>query len=433
MTLPGASRGIVVTTSHFSDGALAYAAELNAKSNGFRIELWDHDRLVSEARGVGVFLVTSRQGTSVFFEVPWRDDAKFSAALWQRHFRGIKSVPRPVNQAVHVEAASLEIVPVVAVDYRVDVPFETQVGLVYHAKEAGRVLFPLKTNLSVQEREFWTSAGSRSVEMTEDAKKRVAPLFGAPMSPCREQVAREVSQRLSKTVSYTGGNNVSYSKVCEVRPNQVETTSQQVLLARRRLAFSIGPEKYRATIADDAQRGWIVSSSEGFTKGEEGFLQGNGIICNDCGSLSPPGGDTAGLACQDCQRTLCQDHHWKWPSKTLHPQPSLCNTCYGKRAPQDHHLTPRTAAIRASWKAALLGLVPGLPFFLERRWLPAASLVLCTLALLAYQHANLTKIEAMGAIGSSISAASSFAWSRRIEIHERNLRALGTYSPRWTT
>ena len=70
LTYPGAKEGWIVTTSSFSPHALAYVSDKLEKADTIRIQLWDYQRLISEARNVGVFFVSSVQGTEVFFHIP---------------------------------------------------------------------------------------------------------------------------------------------------------------------------------------------------------------------------------------------------------------------------------------------------------------------------------------------------------------------------
>jgi hypothetical protein len=399
-----------------------------------QLELWDYARLVREAREAGVFLVTAKEGTSFFFRVPWREEPEFGRLLWETHFRRLRSNPRPVEKAVALAPPRLELVPAVAVDYAVDETFETQVGIIHRARETGRVLFPLGQAISDAERVFWARSQTRQMSAEEGARDAV-PFFGVALADYRRRVAQTVAARLSTTVSYTGANNRAYSKRCEVRPSQVRTTSQQVLFARRRVSFGIGPRRYDVAIADDAARPWVVSGAAGFPKGAGGFVAGNGVVCNDCGVISDAAGPSGGLACSGCDRSLCRDHAWTWPSRwlsrTSRGPPVLCSRCYGRKDPHPDHLAPRQPAIAAPWKAALLGLVPGLPFFLEKRWLAGAGLAALLGGLLALDHAAAADVEAVVAMGVAASASASFAWSRRIAAHLANRRTLASYAPAW--
>ena len=178
MTYPGATGGIVVATSSFSDGAQQYVAEINAKS-GIQIQLWDYAKLVQEAQRVGVYLVKTHQGTHLFFQAPFRNEQEVLTELSSRYLAGLVSKPRPVHTAIQIAISAPEIIPVAAIDYEVNKVFETQAGVIYRARESGRRLFPLRHgDLNAIEDTFWTKSHFEFLQEQAIQGKTVATYFG---------------------------------------------------------------------------------------------------------------------------------------------------------------------------------------------------------------------------------------------------------------
>ncbi|MEA3199760.1 MAG: hypothetical protein QOE90_1188 [Thermoplasmata archaeon] len=431
LTYPGATEALLVTTSRFSEAAEAYAAEVNART-GPRLQLVDFARLVQMAREAGVFLTLGRQGTGLTFHVPCRDDETARATLGTRHLAPLKGHPRTALAAAELHENALEVIPVVAVDYEVERSFETTVGHLYTASERGRVLVPVQGHLADAEREHWQTSATHRVEHALVEGRAPAAYFGVPLERYQAQVAAGVASRLTREVSYSGRNNVSYTKLCEVRPADVQTSAKQVLLYRRRLRLQIGPRAYRVDFADDAARPWRVCASEGFAQGVSAFESGRGYLCNDCGLIAPESGEARGVACATCRRTLCSPHAWRWPSRlALAERPALCSTCYARRDPAPDHLAPSSAALDAPAKVQLLSFVPGLPFLLAKRFVPGALLAAGAVGALSLFW--LDPAAAPGALAASVvaGAGAGAAWSRRLRAHRSNLERLARYAVAW--
>jgi hypothetical protein len=223
--------------------------------------------------------------------------------------------------------------------------------------------------------------------------------------------------------------------------------AKQALLVRHTVGFRIGPQQYSIGIADDRARSWTVSSAKGFTDGAEGFVNGNGIICNDCGLIAPASGALSGAPCDGCRRTLCRRHNWLWPSKgfgwiqpinCVGKSRRLCSTCYGSTHAAADLLDDSHPFLQSLLTMGILGLIPGLPFIVGKRLILGATfLTVFAVALLA----PLAFLDDPGA-GPAMAVAgvltcclasmlSCLNWAARLRLHAKNTDELRGYRAIW--
>ena len=427
MTYPKATDGLVLTTGCFADSAFEYTEEVNTKS-AIKIDLWDYQRLVREAREVGVYFVASLHGTNIFFWVPWRLDSEVQGFLQDTHLSRIKSAPRPVVDAVCILTIQRQVVPALLVDYSVDKQFQTQVGTIYNARDGGRRICGVGgTEILPGEEQFWAQSKPILILDAELDGKKVPTYFGQPIDSLIEDIRSGTAQRLSRKVRYQGGNNRNYEKSCEVKPDDVCVQTKQVLYGRLRIGLRAGPKEYLAHLADDAARRPTIVATAGFSAGGEGFILGNGFLCNDCGLIAPRVGDSAGLACETCGRTLCQSHGWTWPTPFFKHSPRLCSTCYRSRQRQSSEFEVNPL-LHNYWSSLLLASIPGVPLLLGKRYvlgIMVLLLLLCSLEATVYRYPE----PAVLVVCSSIFW--SLYWTSRIRMHNKNMKQLATYRPEW--
>lgn len=419
ITFPNAYKGLVVATSSFSPAAKKYLHEANTGS--VQIELWDYERLLQEARAVGVYFVRSSQ--ALYFQVPGRTPGRFDSALRENHIERIRSHPRTAREVICLKSSTLELVPALLIAYSVDVKFETQAGRLYRALEDDRQIYGLAGHqLLSKEQEYWRY---RTPELTQASTvngKPLAQYFGEPTRALVEKIKNTVARRLTKTISYSGRNHQAYRKLCEVRPGDVKVQVKQVLYPRWSVDIDVGQKKYKVSLADDAATAPQVVHTSGFTQGDEGFVQGNGILCNDCALIVPANGVHRGLTCDSCQRTLCLPHSWKCPRPFLWQSARLCAHCYKS---QDNSALEAPDVLSNYWYAVLLGCVPGLSFAIAKKYLVAVLFVFTAVFV-----GVATKLEWLLVV-VVLSNLLTLCATARIRLHRKNLTVLATYAPEW--
>ena len=224
-----------------------------------------------------------------------------------------------------------------------------------------------------------------------------------------------------------GRNNQTYSKFCEVKPENVDVQTKHVLYGRWKVCFRAGSHQYGANFADDRSRTPCIIDTSGFLAGAEGFVHGNGLLCNDCGLISPVEGYTHGSACKDCGRTLCHRHTWELPIfRFRRPEKTLLDLL----CKREHTLTELSVQpILCSYlKTATLGILPGLLQLLMKQYMLSA--VLLTLLLCASVAAFFHFPESLFLL-VMFNIAESIHWTRRIRLHKNNLERLSKYRPEW--
>jgi len=427
ITYPNATDGFVLTTGCFAPSALQYVRELNAKSN-IKIELWDYERLVREAREVGVYFIASLHGTNVFFWVPWRPDGEIRCLLQTRHLSRINSAPRTAVDAICISKSQHKVVPAVLVDYSVDKQFQTQAGIIYNAREHGRRIYGVHgISIAPGEEQFWSHSRPMLTLDNELNGKEVPAYFGEPADPLTENIRNETARRLSRRVRYHGGNNQAYEKLCEVNPDDVDVQTKQIFYGRWRIDLQAGTKRYEVHLADDVARDPSIVTTTGFSAGNEGFVLANGFLCNDCGLIAPKDGDKAGLACETCGRTLCQAHGWTWPAPFFKRSTRLCSTCYRLRQQHSAEFDVNSSLDRY-WSSILLACIPGVPQLLGKRYgtgILLLILLICSLVATVYRYPE----PAALLISSSISW--SLNWTSRIRLYNQNVKRLAKYRPEW--
>lgn len=432
----GATQGLVVTTGSFANTAFDYVQQSNRQTR-VQLDLWDHSTLVERAAEVDVYLTTSQEGTDIVFATPWRTPDQARNEVWATYLQSLNSNPRPIKEAIDLDPVNQDHIPAILVDYSVSKSFETSTYHLYDARDSGRVVIPLDPDVVTdQEKRFWSNATFKAAAPATIEEEPVEAFFGVDMAPYREQVAKEVAFRLSKTVHYTGRNNQSYSKFCEVQPSDVDLDSKQVLLCRDELRLLAGPKEYTIWVTGDASRRPEVTHDAGFSDGDQGLLSGQGYLCNDCGLIAPSEGDNAGMTCAACSRTLCQAHNWRWPRKTPFPWQPYCSDCYEEQDTSKQHLEDPPSILSDYLKTSAAALVPGLPFFWGKRVLTSLLFLVLLLFVaggvsVAYEEADAAMAMVPYVFAAGLSVLGSLAWSRRVQAHRRNADELEGYAPEW--
>jgi restriction system protein len=422
-----ASNGLVVTTGLFADFAWEYMAEVNNQL-GLKIDLWDYWRLAQEALKVGVFFSSSEHRTNIFFSVPWRAESEVRSFLQTKWLAQIKSAPRTAVESVFLSKVEHEVVPSVLINYRVSKQFTTSVGVIHSVYDSGRRIYGVgASKILPKEEEFWSQSWPKLMPDALNGKK-LPTYFGQSIKHLICDVKTGIAQRFSCAVRYRGRNQQNYQKWCEVTPDDVHVETKYVLYGRWRIGLQAGPKKYEANLPDDLARDPTVVATAGFSARDEGFVLGNGVLCNDCGLIAPKAGDEAKTSCETCGRTLCRAHGWTWPALFPKRSPWLCSTCYNSRQRESAEFDVNPALCNY-WSSLLLACFPGAPLLLGKRYvlgILVLFLFLCSLEIIAYR-----RVEPVALVVCS-SILWSFYWTSRIRMHNKNLKQLTTYRPEWS-
>ena len=291
----GPKRGMVATTGRFTAPAREYAEELRQNDDPYPIELLDGTDLREVADKVGLDLYNGR--IEILCEETLRpyDPSRGPDAPVRDVFRDVENihateVPEPTMQA--------DLWPYLAVRAHVQRVFETGAGVIHTIDEDEHIAVradrdgPEVPGTSV--RRLVTSNLDQRVELDEDHLSRTfdgltVKRFGQTETEYKEWAIERLRRAHTTTVTYTGDNNVTYTKECE--PNRSDIRIQSITpiyLPRIRATTDLGrysyPYEYYAagpsrTALEDGIRRCVQCGEDG---------EATYTYCENCGSINCP-------------------------------------------------------------------------------------------------------------------------------------------------
>jgi len=228
----GPKRGMVVTSGRFTAPAQEYAAELRNAGDPHPIELLDGNDLRELADEIGLDLYNGRIEILCDETLRPGDPASAVDAPVRDAFSDIENldpgaVPSPESQVVFQ--------PVVMVSAAVDAVFETSVGVIHRVQGQDRVVVDASRGqpsvMDASVRRLVTENQQQTVDVDEDRFGSVfddveVKRFGQTETEYKEWAVDQLQHRHTETVSYTGDNNVTYTKTC--KPNQSDIVVQSI-------------------------------------------------------------------------------------------------------------------------------------------------------------------------------------------------------------
>ena len=294
----GPKRGMVVTTGRFTAPAREYAEDLERAGDPYPIELLDGTDLREIADEVGLDLYNGR--IEIICEETLRpfDPTSGVEAPIREAFRDIEniddaSVPSPHNR--------VDFQPVVTISADVDAVFETSVGVVHRVNERdtfvvhasrGRptIMEGSVRRLIRQNRRQTTALNDAAFEDVFDELE--IHRFGQTETEYKEWAVDRLRERHTTTVSYTGDNNVTYTKTCEPKQSNVSVQSIVPL--------------YLPQIRQAVHLGEYVHPYEYYAAGPSRITIEDGI--HRCVHCDTAGGDTTYTYCENCGSINCSNH-----------------------------------------------------------------------------------------------------------------------------
>ena len=324
-----AAGGIIVTTGRFTDEAREHAAMLSRTT---RMDLYDLDRLSDLADRAGIRLAA--EGWSMP-PVQYLPDAGVDGArsLAMSRIARLQSHPSPPAELARVSAHAVRLEPYYLAWADVEQDFSTSVGLIHSVRESGIPVLVDARSGSVCDpdttafhagsplEDGWGGAGARvGVEREEFECGREAAVRAA---------ADHLARLCTQEVSYTGRNNVGYSKVCEVSPRSVHFTDfGMVLLPVHDMGIEVLRTRYDCSVVRNGE-GARVSAPGLETCGVcEGGVGEDAGLCNACGSVHHPPRifGCRGYRCKECRKTICRLCAF-WTRRMLIFKRVVCEAC----------------------------------------------------------------------------------------------------------
>jgi len=228
----GPKRGMVVTTGRFTNPAQEYADRLQQNDDPHPIELLDGENLREIADEIGLDLYNGRIEILCDETLRPHDPAADVDAPVAEAFRDIENIEAADLPEPH---SAVTFRPVVAITADTDAVFETSVGVIHHINDQSRfVAHAERGQPQVVDAEVATLVtenlhatvdldSEQFAEFFDDVEEN---RFGQTQTEYKEWAVERLQQHHTKTVTYTGDNNVTYNKTCE--PNRSDISVQSI-------------------------------------------------------------------------------------------------------------------------------------------------------------------------------------------------------------
>ena len=228
----GPRRGMVVTTGRFTSPAQEYAERLRQNNDPYPIELIDGEDLREIADEIGLNLYNGRIEILCDETLRPYDAAADVDAPVREAFRDIKNIAAADLPATH---SRVRFRPVVAVTADTNAVFETSVGVIHRINDRTRFVVHAErghpqvaddTVATLVTENLHTTVeldAERFTKTFDDIDER---RFGQTQTEYKEWAVDRLQDHHITTVTYTGGNNVTYNKTCE--PNRSDISVQSI-------------------------------------------------------------------------------------------------------------------------------------------------------------------------------------------------------------
>ncbi len=305
----GAKRGMIATTGRFTDPAKEYAASVD-------IELMDGHDIREVGDEIGMDLYNGRIEIICDTVVnPYHPDGP--TAPLQNALDDVNNLP---SETIPDPRTTLTLYPVITAQTKIQREFSTSTGVISRLDETDNVLLdasregpkllgePLNRVLTSTDLDTVSVEAADLEEFFDAVQER---RFGMTDTEYREWLTGREVDRYTHTVTYTGGNNVTYEKTCEPSPSDVRITDFLPVYAPRVYGgVELGVYEYTMDwvvagddvgVIDDSIRKCVHETETGVGWWDWSLAAVRGVLNN---SVS---GDTY-TYCPSCGAIVCPKH-----------------------------------------------------------------------------------------------------------------------------
>ncbi len=228
----GPKRGMVVTTGRFTNPAKEYSKRLRESGDPYPIELVDGRDLRDIADEIGLDLYNGR--IEILCEETLRPSAPATAvdAPVEDAFADVGNIDAGRLPDPHTEVAFR---PVLSITAETDAVFETSVGVIHRIDERSRFVVragrgrPEIADADVAS--LVTEHLGETIDLEDDQAREPfndtdERRFGQTKTEYKDWAVERLRSAHTSTVSYTGDNNVTYTRTCE--PNRSDISVQSI-------------------------------------------------------------------------------------------------------------------------------------------------------------------------------------------------------------
>ena len=227
----GPKRGMVVTTGRFTNPAQEYADRLQQNDDPHPIELLDGEDLREIADEIGLDLYNGRIEILCDETLRPYDPAADVDAHVQEAFRDIENIEAAELSDPH---STVAFRPVVAVTADTNAVFETSVGVIHRINDRTQfVVHAERGHPQIADEDVATLVTENlhaTVDLDAEQFGEVLDAveerrFGQTQTEYKGWAVERLQQHHTKTVTYTGDNNITYNKTCEPKRSDISVQS----------------------------------------------------------------------------------------------------------------------------------------------------------------------------------------------------------------
>jgi len=314
----GSVKGMLVTTGRFTAEAIQYSKKL--EEQGTIIEMVDMPILSDMASRAKVILKSKGEALSVWtYSLPNEADTRTMVGSFISE--NVKSYPRKPQELLGDCERKLSYRPMYAVRYSVDASFETSVGLIHRERASNaKMMFDGNSGSLTRDdvTEFFTSEQPTRFTGAHPDLKEELPTFKVDSTSLRRAAKKTIIRLHTKTVTYSGKNNVSYSRRCEPGDHDVSINDiRQLYLPKARFVFTLGGFRYSTDGVQGPSNRFLPTFHDILVcRICRNSISENAVLCDVCGRITHSGGlrlgSIHGFKCGECGRTTCRaDGHWR--------------------------------------------------------------------------------------------------------------------------
>lgn len=333
-----ADKGIVITTSTFSNEAIKYAEKLNPP-----IELKDFYALIDLAEQVGIEISHTMgkthilcYGVSHFSEIQKNMNAFFDQ---------FRSSPMKGTDVMNITSNKLELHPKFLVTYDINADFSTSVGNIHSIYENDQKIMIDAISSTVESQLLLNFLKNSTLSYVSDIQKYEYSItrnqFNVNQTSLMEIIGNTIAKKYTANVNYTGRNNQRYSKICTPHGKDIRIKNiQQVFLPMHQIFMTAVSQEYRCSLYENNASIYFQKSDLFTCRICKKEIKGEKLLCNDCGKVShtPTFFSSHSFLCKKCGKTICKDCNSSI-RYFLFFKKNLCKTCANEPSKIQHEIS----------------------------------------------------------------------------------------------
>ncbi len=337
-----AHKGIVITSGKFSHEAIEHAKDLSKRTE---IELVDLPMLIDLANRANIKISFRGESLQIFSFIVTE---KNNLALKIAHvLSNIQSYPNKVRDIVEVIPINLQLKAIYLIKYDINQDFSTAAGVIHAIHKNNQfIMIDGETGRYVDStiEKFVINAKLVDVKNIPSSYVTNRSNFKHDMVTIKELATNGIISKNTKSVHYTGNNNVGYNKICEPGPRSVFITDvKQVFLPLNTIHLKALRQHYNCSVVEN-DRTVLLTSTDVFQCRICNSKLDKGLLCNACGNIvhTPKMFGSHGFHCKNCQKTICKSCSY-WIRRMLFFKKIICEICANRLIAKNkkiNHLSP---------------------------------------------------------------------------------------------